>query len=104
MIIEERDYLIKVGKLAAFVKAYEENGLPIQQRYLGKLLGHFTTEIGELNHVVSFWRYESLDDRARRRQSMMEDPSWLDYLESTTDMIDRQTSRILRPSTFSPKW
>lgn len=104
MIIEERDYLIKVGKLAAFVKAYEEKGLPIQQRYLGPLLGHFTTEIGELNHVVSFWGYKSLDERAQRRQQMMEDPRWLDYLDSTTDMIDRQTSRILRPSTFSPEW
>lgn len=102
MIIEERDYRIKVGKLSAFLKAYEEIGLPIQQHHLGGLLGHFTTEIGELNHVVSFWRYQSLDDRARRRQSMMEDGRWLDYLEATTEMIDVQASRILRPSAFSP--
>jgi len=102
MVIEERDYRIKVGKLAAFIETYESLGLPIQKEYLGPMLGHFTSEIGELNHVVTLWGYESLDDRARRRQAMFEDPRWQEYLLATTDFVDVQNCRILRPSSFSP--
>lgn len=102
MFIEERDYRIKTGKLAIFLEAYETLGLPIQTQYLGRMIGHFTTDIGELNHVVSLWAYDSLDDRARRRQAMFEDRRWQDYLQATTDLIDVQFSRILRPSAFSP--
>ncbi|MCR6670678.1 NIPSNAP family protein [Devosia ginsengisoli] len=55
MIVEERDYRIKVGKLAEFLSHYERDGLPIQEEYLGKILGHFVSEVGELNHIVSLW-------------------------------------------------
>ena len=63
MIIEERDYRIKPGKIGKFVSTYEQHGLPIQKELLGTFLGYFTTEIGELNHVVALWGYEGLDDR-----------------------------------------
>ena len=48
MIIEERDYRIKPGKIGKFVSTYEQHGLPIQKELLGTFLGYFTTEIGEL--------------------------------------------------------
>ena len=53
MVYEERDYRIKPGKLAQFVKTYGEYGLPLQKKHLGIFIAYFTTEIGELNHVVA---------------------------------------------------
>ncbi len=76
MIIEERDYRVKTGKLAHFTGLYEQHGLPIQIELLGKFLGYFTAESGELNHVIALWGYESLDDRQARRDRMMADPRW----------------------------
>lgn len=102
MIYEERDYRIRPGKLAQFVTAYEQHGLPIQRRHLGKLIAYFTSEIGELNHVVAIWGYDSLDDRQRRRGAMLADPEWRAYTEKVNDLIDIQNTRILTPSTFSP--
>lgn len=102
MIIEERDYRVKAGKLGQFVSLYERHGLPIQLELLGKFLGYFTTELGELNHVVALWGYESLDDRQLRRDRMMADPRWQDYLKMVDGLLDVQTSRILRPTSFSP--
>ena len=102
MIIEERDYRMKPGKIGQFVSTYEEHGLPIQKELLGTFLGYFTSEIGELNHVVALWGYESLDDRLRRRDQMMEDERWLRYLDMVVDLIDVQQTRILRPTRFSP--
>ncbi|MEI8147146.1 MAG: NIPSNAP family protein [Alphaproteobacteria bacterium] len=102
MIIEERDYRIQAGRLAEFVSAYETHGLPIQLEMLGTFLGYFTSEVGELNHVVAWWSYDSLDDRMARRDRMMADPRWQAYLALVKGMIDVQNSRFLRPTRFSP--
>lgn len=102
MVYEERDYRIRAGKLAEFVRLYGEFGLPLQKEHLGTFHAYFTSEIGELNHVVALWSYESLDDRSRRRAAMMADPRWLDYLKRVDGLIDLQHSRILTPAAFSP--
>jgi hypothetical protein len=102
VIVEERDYRLRPGKLGLFVATYEEVGLPLQREFLGRLLGYFTSEIGELNHVVSLWAFDGLDDRMRRRSRMLADPRWQAYLDRVTDLIDVQSTRILVPSRFSP--
>ena len=102
MIIEERDYRIKPGKTAKFVSTYEAHGLPIQKELLGTFIGYFTTEVGELNHVVALWGYDSLDDRLARRDRMAADPRWAAYLEMVVDLVDIQQTRLLRPTSFSP--
>lgn len=102
MFIEERDYRIKTGCLYKFVSIYETDGLPLQKKYLGKFLGYFTTDIGELNHVVALWGYDSLDERDRARSAMLADPQWQAFLDSVTGLIDVQHSRILKPVGFSP--
>lgn len=102
MIYEERDYRIKAGKLAEFVTLYGDFGLPLQKEHLGTFHAYFTTEIGELNHVVALWSYQSLDDRARRRSRMMADVRWQEYLRRVDGLIDIQNSRILMPVSYSP--
>lgn len=102
MIYEERDYHIHPGKLAAFVAAYKGHGLDLQKKYLGTFVSYFTTEVGELNHVVAVWGYQSLDDRAARRAKMLADPEWHAYLKMVDGMIQRQNTRILVPTDFSP--
>lgn len=102
MIYEERDYRIKAGKLAEFVKIYGDHGLPLQKEHLGTFIAYFTSEIGELNHVVALWGYESLDDRAARRKRMLADPRWQNYLRMVDGLIDIQSSRILSPVPYSP--
>ena len=102
MIYEEREYRIKAGKLGRFVALYGEHGLPLQKKHLGTFVAYFTTEIGELNHVVALWGYESLGDRETRRRAMLADPEWQGYLDRVTDLIDIQTTRILSPVSYSP--
>lgn len=102
MIYEERDYRIKAGKLAQFVKLYGEFGLPLQKEHLGNFIAYFTSEIGELNHVVALWSYPSLNDRMERRARMLADPRWQDYLAKVDGLIDIQSSRILSPVSYSP--
>ncbi|UZF90607.1 NIPSNAP family protein [Bosea sp. NBC_00550] len=102
MIYEERDYRIKFGKLSEFLQLYGDHGLPIQKEHLGNLVAYFTSEIGELNHIVAIWSYESFEDRAARRKNMLADQRWHEYLKCVDGFIDVQATRILSPVSFSP--
>ena len=102
MIVEERDYTVKPGKLATFVEIYRDHGLQLQLEHLGTFHGYFTSEIGELNHVVAWWSFDGLDDRQARRARMLADPRWQGYLALVVGLLQRQTTRILSPVSFSP--
>jgi uncharacterized protein YbaA (DUF1428 family) len=102
VIVEERDYTLKPGKLSAFVETYRDHGLQIQLDYLGAFHAYFTSEIGELNYVVAWWSYASLDERQARRARMLADPLWQAYLDKVVDLIQLQNTRILQPTAFSP--
>jgi hypothetical protein len=103
LIVEQRTYDFQPGTLPAFFKLYEETGArEMQQRILGNLIGYFTTELGPLNQTVHLWGYSSLDDRARRRAALAAEPEWLAFLAQITPMLQRQESKILLPTAFSP--
>ncbi|MEW9308954.1 NIPSNAP family protein [Labrys neptuniae] len=102
MIVEERIYKIKPGKLSRYLQLVREEGLAIQQPILGNLIGYFQTEIGPLNHVVHLWGYQDLNDRAERRRRLAADPAWQAFTAKLTETIDTLENRILIPTGFSP--
>jgi hypothetical protein len=102
MIIEERIYTLHPGKVPEMVRLYGGEGLALQERHLGKFIGYFTTETGNLNQIVFMWGYESLDDRAARRARMAQDPEWQRYIEKVGHLLVTQENRILTPTSFSP--
>ena len=102
MIYEERMYTILPGRMAEYMKNYEELGLPVQREVLGTLVGFFHTEIGALNKVVHIWGYDNLDDRLKKRESLANHPDWPRYLESNVKLIVEQENRVLIPASFSP--
>ena len=102
MIVEERIYKIKPGKLSRYLQLVREEGLAIQQPSLGNLIGYFQTEIGPLNHVVHLWGYQDLNDRAERRRRLAADPAWQAFTAKLTETIDTLDNRILVPTDFSP--
>ena len=46
MIIDHRTYNIVPRKTKAYLRLFEEHGLPVQMKHLGNLLGYYVTEIG----------------------------------------------------------
>lgn len=103
MIVEQRTYTFKPGKVGAFMALYQAGPQALQGRILGNLLGYYTTEIGRLNQTVHLWGYAGLDDRAARRARLMEEPAWREFLAQVLPMIETQDSQILIPTSFSPK-
>lgn len=104
MIIDHRTYTFKPGTIHKWLHKYRCEGLSIQKRYLGKFLGMFTTEVGNLHQVVFMWGYESQGDREARRANMEADPEWQKFIQEIWDLeaIQEQNIKMLRPVEFSP--
>ncbi len=102
MICEMRTYRLRTGTVPAYLRLVEDEGIGVQQRHLGHLVGYFSTEIGPLNEIVHVWAYESLEERGRRRAALAADPAWQAFLPRIQALILEMSSKILNPAPFSP--
>ena len=103
MIVEAREYTLKVGTTGLFLEKYEQQGLEIQKSILGHLVGYYSCEIGELNQIIHLWAYRDLEDRRARRKELFRNPDWLAYLKAAPDVLIGQKNRILEPH-FAEHW
>ncbi|SFP60333.1 NIPSNAP protein [Variovorax sp. OK605] len=105
MLVEERTYTTHPGKWRDYLALYEAEGLAIQRRILGRMVGYYHTDIGELNQLVHLWAYEDLNERAERRARLMQDPGFRSYVARMLPLLQSQSSRILLPAPFfEPLW
>jgi hypothetical protein len=102
VIVEQRDYHVFTGKLNQVVSMYESEGIELQRKHLGELVGVFTTDIGALSTYTALWAYESYAEREQRRASLQADPAWQDFLARLQPLLHTQQNRILVPTSFSP--
>jgi NIPSNAP len=101
VIVEMREYTLHPGKVPEYLKLYEQEGLAIQRRILGRMVGYYSTEVGpSINQIIHLWAYDSLDDRIARRRQLQADPGWQAYVEKMRPMLAAQTNRILNPAPF----
>jgi len=102
MIIEHRTYVVEHGRTEEYLERYRQLGLPVQQKYLGRLLGVFVSEIGRLNEVLYIWVYDSLADREERRAQLDADPAWREFRRGNRGTFVQQDVKIMRYASFSP--
>jgi hypothetical protein len=98
MFVEQRTYSLVPGGTAEYIRIYEELGRAVQERILGGMLGYYTREIGELNQLVYFWSFTSMDERARRRAELAADPEFKDFRGKIRHLVLRQENSILVPA------
>ena len=51
MLVEQRTYTTQPGKVRDYLALYEAEGLTIQRRILGRMVGYYRSEFGALNQV-----------------------------------------------------
>lgn len=102
MYYEIRTYRIKTGAIPAYLKLVEDEGIALQKKYLGTLIGYFHSEIGPLNQIVHIWAYASLDEREERRQRLAQDPAWIAFAPKIQALLEEMESKIMKPAAFSP--
>lgn len=101
MIIDLRTYTLRPGTMQRFLELYARDGRAIQTSYLGEPIGHFVSEVGDLNQLVHLWRYDDLADRDRRRAALDVDPDWIAYRKGSVDMLVHQHNTVLTEVDFS---
>jgi hypothetical protein len=105
MLVELRLYTVRPGKWREYLALYEANGLEIQRRILGRMVGYYRTEFGMLNQIVHLWAYEDLNEREQRRDTLMADAGWRAYVTEMLPLLQSQESKILVPAPFfRPQW
>jgi len=87
VIVEQRDYHVFTGKLVDLVRLYEQEGIALQQEFLGGLIGVFTTDVGALSTYTSLWRYDNYAEREERRAQLQADDRWRDFLARIQPLI-----------------
>ncbi len=102
MIVDEHIYTFHPGKLEEFLRMYEQEGLEIQTKILGNLIGYFTTDIGPMNQIVHLWGFADYADREKRRVELLSNPVWKAYLPKVRALMVNQETKMLRPTKFSP--
>ena len=104
MIVEQRTYRLRAGTVREYLRTYEAEGLPLQIKHLGRLVGYFYTDSGPLNQIVHLWAYDDASDRTDRRARLSADPAWIAYAPKIFTLIETQESKILIPAPFSPSY
>lgn len=98
--VDERIYTLKAGQVPVFLKLYEEEGMEVQVRILGRMVGYYFTDIGPLNQIVHMWGYDSLDDRYERRKLLQAAPEWQSYAANMRPLVTHVENKILVPAPF----
>lgn len=102
MFVEQRIYSLVPGGTAEYIQTYEACGRAVQERILGPMLGYYTREVGELNQLLYFWRFDSLDERSRRRQALLADAEFKVFRGKIRHLMLRQENSILVPAVSAP--
>ena len=98
MFVEQRTYSLVPGGTAEYIKIYEESGRAVQERILGAMQGYYTRDIGELNQLVYFWTFTSMDERTQRRAELAADPDFKVFRGKIRHLVLKQESTILVPA------
>src|SRR5256885_11018438 len=92
MLVEQRTYTAHPGKWRDYMALYQTEGLELQQRILGRMVGYYTSDSGPLNQIVHLWAYTDLNERAERRARLLAEPRWQAYVRS-----EEHTSELQSP-------
>ena len=100
MFVDERIYTLHAGNAPVFLKLYEEEGMEVQVRILGRMVGYYYTDFGPLNQIVHMWGYDSMDDRWERRKALQASDEWQAYAVQMRPLVDHIENKILIPAPF----
>jgi hypothetical protein len=102
MIYEMRIYTVRLGMMKNYLEHFETIGLPIISKY-SKLIGFWCVETGELNQIIHIWEYESVEDLFIKRIARFKDKDFIErFMPLATTLVEKQESRILTATIFSP--
>ena len=103
MVIDFRQYTLRIGTVQTFLEMFEKEGLEPQKRILGNFMGLYRTEIGDVNQIIMMFGFADAGERERRRALLYKDPAFAIYLKKARDLIVKQEVRLLVAAPCNPR-
>jgi hypothetical protein len=96
MLYELRIYTTRPGIQAKYLDIVGNIGMRIRGNDYGRLVGAWTSDIGQLNEYYHLWEYPDPNERARLRAALPKVPGWQDeYLAASRGMVVAQRNTLL---------
>jgi len=96
MLYELRIYTTRPGIQAKYLDIVGNIGMRIRGDNYGRLVGAWTSDIGQLNEYYHLWEYPDPNERARLRAALAKAPGWQsEYLAAGRGMVIAQRNTIL---------
>ncbi len=99
-VYELRTYRTQPGDAPAYAQLLKSY-FPVREKY-SKNVGLWTGEAPQPNELVHLWNYPDLNERAKARAAVAEDPGWKEFLGKGAGRLVEMQSVILLPTAFSP--
>jgi len=100
--VDERTYTLNYAQVPSYVEITKKMAMPIINRAGWKLIGYFSSVTGTINDVVHLWYWDSQAQREELQVKATSDPEWKTYQAANGHRIQKQESRYLVPTKFSP--
>ncbi len=102
MLVDLRIYTVRPGQLENFVALYRDYAWPLQQKYLGRCLGWYTTAEGSSIRSCTSGPMTARPIVKRGAAKMASDPGWREYLKRSSEagLLVAQENRFLKPTEF----
>jgi uncharacterized protein len=82
----------------AYAKLIQENGLPLFRAAGGRMVGWWTTLIGDLYEQVTIWEYDDMSGFERAIQFLSKNPAFARFVTARDPLLAGEESRFLRLS------
>ena len=100
--VDERTYTITYPQVPAFIELTKKLAYPITGGAGWQLIGYFTSITGTVNQVVHLWYWDSQAQREELQAAVVSNPDWPVYQAGNGVHMEKQESRYLVPTSFSP--
>jgi hypothetical protein len=106
MLYELRVYNVSPGRMPDLLKRFDQITIPIWKRHGFKVVGFWTTVIGENNnHLHYMLGWDTLADREQKWAAFQADQEWITKraeTEKNGPLVASFSNSILAPTAFSP--
>lgn len=95
-VVDFRTYLIHFDRMQTFLSTTQQFALDVMVRHIGPPVGYYQTIVGNLQQITHIWGYDSMADMETRRRARNADPDWVQYLDASHGIYERQETQVLQ--------
>jgi hypothetical protein len=99
-IVEIRVEEYERGTLPRLTALYQDTGLPVLERHIGRPLAFYFTIAGRINSLIQIWGYDSMAHFQYGRTAVEDDADWNDFRKGSLGLVRYRENRLTQRMNF----